>query len=200
MAPVSDHSPPAAIADRDNPPRSVLGTAWPLLALALILLMLVRACVPSAPPPSPPPVFDAAAATRQANAAALATLRALPAQPPLVAVLAALNRSVVNFASGSDAIPDDAIELLQQAAATIARLPAGTPIVVTGHTDNVGEPATNRQLALRRAEAVRAALIRYGAPVAALRARGMGDTQPVAGNDSEAGRFRNRRIEFSAAS
>lgn len=38
-----------AVADRTDPPRGPLNTAWPLAALALLLMMLVRACVPGAP-------------------------------------------------------------------------------------------------------------------------------------------------------
>jgi len=195
----SDHTGPAAILDRTDLPRSFLNTAWPLIALALLLLMLVRACVPAAPAVAPPPAFDAAAAVRQANAAALAALRALPAQPELPQALAALNSVVINFATGSDAVPDDVTGLLGRAAAAIAALPPSSRIVVTGHTDNIGGSAANQTLSLRRADAVRAALIAQGAPPEALSAEGVGDRRPLASNNSESGRFRNRRIEFSAA-
>jgi OOP family OmpA-OmpF porin len=55
-------------------------------------------------------------------------------------------------------------------------------------------------LSQARAEAVKAALIAAGAPAARLVARGYGDTQPRASNDSEHGRFQNRRIEYRVAS
>jgi hypothetical protein len=44
-----------AVVDRPHPPRSFLNTAWPLAALALLLLILLRACVPIAPVVVPPP-------------------------------------------------------------------------------------------------------------------------------------------------
>jgi outer membrane protein OmpA-like peptidoglycan-associated protein len=189
---------PTGVVDRSDPPRGLLNTAWPIAALALLLVMLVRACVPAAPVAANAP-FDPAAATRQANDAALAALRALSPEMPLAEVLAALNGAVINFAAGSDAVPPDAGELLRAAAAAIAALPPGTRVEIVGHTDNVGNPAANQLLSQRRAASVRAALVALGAPVEAIDAAGVGDRQPVASNDSEAGRFRNRRIEFRAA-
>jgi outer membrane protein OmpA-like peptidoglycan-associated protein len=190
------------VIDRVDPPRSFLGTAWPLVALALLLLMLMRACVPSAPVSAPvtaPVAFDSAAAARQANDAALESLRALPPEPTIEQALAALNGIVVNFASNSDAVPPEATELLKSAAIVIAGLPPETRILVTGHTDNVGDAAANLVLSRRRAQAVRAVLVGHGAPATVLSAHGLGDSRPVADNGSETGRFRNRRIEFSAA-
>ena len=69
-------------------------------------------------------------------------------------------------------------------------------ILVTGHTDNVGEPAYNRTLSLERAQAVVAYLIQQGFDPAKLTALGYGETQPRADNDTEEGRTQNRRIEF----
>lgn len=190
----------AEVLDRADLPRSALNTAWPLAALALLLLLLLRACVPAAPPPAPAtPAFDAAAAAAQANDEALAALHALPATPSPEEVVAALNGLVINFASGSHALPAEAQPLLAAAAEAIARLPSGTRIVITGHTDAVGDAAANLVLSRRRAQSVRAALVALGVPEAALSAQGMGDLKPVADNATEAGRFRNRRIEFAAA-
>lgn len=190
---------PAAsqIVDRADIRRGFLNTAWPLLALALIVLMLLRACAPAAPVTTASAPFDATEAARRANEEALAALRALPAPPAIAPTIAALNRAVINFASGSHDVPADAAEFLQQAARVIAALPDGARIAITGHTDNTGAANANLALSLRRAEAVRAALIARGAPAERLTAGGVGDARPVAGNDTEAGRFRNRRIEFS---
>jgi len=44
----------SAVIDRADPPRGFIDTAWPLAALALLLLMLVRACVPATPAASAP--------------------------------------------------------------------------------------------------------------------------------------------------
>jgi outer membrane protein OmpA-like peptidoglycan-associated protein len=69
---------------------------------------------------------------------------------------------------------------------------------IGGHTDNTGD--ADRQLALsqQRADAVRAYLIQQGVPEAMLVAKGYGDARPIASNDTEEGRFRNRRVEFTA--
>jgi outer membrane protein OmpA-like peptidoglycan-associated protein len=194
------HADGAAVTDRTDLPRGFLNAVWPLLALALMLLMLLRSCAPAATPAAPPAGFDAAAAASGANEAALAALAELPPQPQPEQALPALNAIVVNFASGSDLVPVEDMEALRAAAAVIAALPEGTRIVITGHTDNIGDAAANLVLSRRRAEAVRAVLDRHGAPAAAMATHGVGDSRPVADNRTEQGRFRNRRIEFAAAS
>ena len=66
-----------------------------------------------------------------------------------------------------------------------------------GHTDNQGGAAGNQKLSQSRAEAVRAFLIKQGVKAAMLTSKGYGETKAVASNDTEEGRFKNRRIEFS---
>lgn len=68
-------------------------------------------------------------------------------------------------------------------------------IRISGHTDNVGDPRRNQALSQARAEAVRAYLVSHGIDGGRIEAVGYGDTQPVAPNDTEAGRQQNRRIE-----
>ncbi|OYW85827.1 MAG: hypothetical protein B7Z22_07850, partial [Hyphomonas sp. 32-62-5] len=63
-------------------------------------------------------------------------------------------------------------------------------------TDDTGNPAFNDELSLRRAEAVRAAMIQRGVPPERLLAAGYGQSQPVGDNATEDGRARNRRIEI----
>jgi outer membrane protein OmpA-like peptidoglycan-associated protein len=69
-------------------------------------------------------------------------------------------------------------------------------IEVAGHTDSVGGADANYSLSERRAKTVRDYLVRFGVEPARLSVRGYGETQPVAGNDSEAGRAENRRVEL----
>jgi len=69
-------------------------------------------------------------------------------------------------------------------------------VEVAGHTDNVGTPAANLSLSQRRAQAVLTYLSGHGVPAQRLRARGYGETKPLAANDSEAHRAQNRRIEL----
>jgi len=187
----------AEILDRPDLPRSVLATAWPLAALALLLLLLLRACVATSTAGSAP--FDPAVATQQANDYALAALRGLPPQPDVDLAINALNAVVINFNSGSDVVPAEMGMLLDEAAKVIVALPEGTRILVTGHTDSLGNPTANLALSERRATSVCVALQARGAPAAALSAKGVGSSKPVADNSTDAGRFYNRRIEFSAA-
>jgi hypothetical protein len=82
----------------------------------------------------------------------------------------------------------------------IAKLLQGDPklkLYVVGHTDNQGALDLNMDLSRRRAEAVLAALtMKYAVPTARLRAYGSGPYAPVASNDSEDGRAKNRRVEL----
>ncbi|HMD77026.1 MAG: DUF4892 domain-containing protein [Terracidiphilus sp.] len=82
----------------------------------------------------------------------------------------------------------------------IAKLLQGHPqlkLYVVGHTDNQGALDMNMDLSRRRAEAVLAALTtKYAVPAARLKAFGCGPYSPVASNDSEDGRAKNRRVEL----
>jgi outer membrane protein OmpA-like peptidoglycan-associated protein len=70
-------------------------------------------------------------------------------------------------------------------------------LYVVGHTDNQGALDLNMDLARRRAEAVLAALsTKYAVPASRLKAFGAGPYLPVASNDSEDGRAKNRRVEL----
>jgi outer membrane protein OmpA-like peptidoglycan-associated protein len=68
-------------------------------------------------------------------------------------------------------------------------------ISVEGHTDAQGSDAYNQSLSERRAAAVRMQLISGGVPEARITSKGFGETQPVASNDTPAGRQQNRRVE-----
>lgn len=71
-------------------------------------------------------------------------------------------------------------------------------LTVTGHTDNQGGSDYNLALSRRRADAIVAALIRdYGVSANRLSALGMGASAPIAGNDTEEGRAKNRRVELT---
>ena len=70
-------------------------------------------------------------------------------------------------------------------------------IDIIGHTDSRGEPATNRELSIKRADAVKNYLLRKLPQFADLvAADGKGADLPIAGNDTEAGRAKNRRVEI----
>jgi outer membrane protein OmpA-like peptidoglycan-associated protein len=82
----------------------------------------------------------------------------------------------------------------------IAKLLQGDPklrLYVVGHTDNQGTLDMNMDLSRKRADAVLAALTtKYGVSASRLRSYGCGPYSPVASNDSEDGRAKNRRVEL----
>ena len=67
---------------------------------------------------------------------------------------------------------------------------------IVGHTDSTGDPALNKRLSLERASAVKAALMERGVADQRLDTAGLGETQPVASNDTQTGRALNRRVEL----
>jgi outer membrane protein OmpA-like peptidoglycan-associated protein len=73
-------------------------------------------------------------------------------------------------------------------------------IEVRGHTDSQGSDTYNLTLSQQRAEAVREYLIINNISPARVTAKGFGETQPIAPNDTEAGRAQNRRTEFRIVS
>ena len=70
-------------------------------------------------------------------------------------------------------------------------------VTVTGHTDNVGKPASNQALSQRRADNIKAMLVSKGIDGSRIRAIGRGDKEPIASNSTKDGRAKNRRIEIT---
>jgi outer membrane protein OmpA-like peptidoglycan-associated protein len=68
-------------------------------------------------------------------------------------------------------------------------------VEIDGNTDSTGSPAFNQQLSEARADAVRDALLAQGVDSSRIIARGLGQSMPVAGNDTAAGRQQNRRVD-----
>lgn len=74
---------------------------------------------------------------------------------------------------------------------------ADTDIVIYGYTDNTGKPEYNLKLSGERASAVRTYLVSKGISSSRFTTDGMGIADPIASNDTEAGRSENRRVEFA---
>jgi outer membrane protein OmpA-like peptidoglycan-associated protein/uncharacterized protein YidB (DUF937 family) len=142
----------------------------------------------------------AAAAVRAANDKALSVLGAIGTSGVSNgALVEAMNLAIINFPTGSAEIPAENIEIIRKSAEVILRAPAAPTIEIGGHTDNTGDVSRNIALSQARADAVRDVLVSAGVPAERLIARGYGDTRPKTTNDTEYGRFQNRRIEYSIA-
>jgi OmpA-OmpF porin, OOP family len=132
-------------------------------------------------------------ATKQANEEAL---KELGEADSVDEVVKALNVSIINFASGKSDIPADAKPILEKAAVVLKKQAAGTTVEIGGYTDNKGNPAANKTLSQSRADSVKKALVGLGVSDAMLKSVGYGDANPVGDNNTDDGRFKNRRIEY----
>ncbi len=103
--------------------------------------------------------------------------------------------SDILFESGSSALTETSIQNVEKIGKILAKY-SDDRIRVVGHTDSVGGKAYNEELSLRRADAVKRVLVGCGVQDKQITALGMGEAQPVATNDSAAGRKKNRRVEL----
>lgn len=102
----------------------------------------------------------------------------------------------IQFDSGSANIRAESDSTIDTAAELLIANPDGD-LVVEGHTDSKGSRAANQRLSDRRAEAVLDALVERGVNEDRLTSEGFGEDNPIADNETLAGRQENRRIEFS---
>lgn len=102
----------------------------------------------------------------------------------------------VNFETGSANLTADSRYELDNLVTGMNAYP-NMVIEVAGHTDNVGDPASNMTLSQARAASVVKYLTDRGISESRLQARGYGDTKPLAPNDSDENRAKNRRTEFT---
>ena len=107
-------------------------------------------------------------------------------------------KDIAYFETGKDTpifgeLNEDSWENLKN---VMARYPEIT-VTVTGHTDNVGKPASNQALSQRRADNIKAMLVSKGIDESRIRAIGRGDKEPIASNKTADGRAKNRRIEIT---
>lgn len=102
----------------------------------------------------------------------------------------------VNFGSGSAELSPESAAKLEEVFRTLRDNPE-IEVEISGYTDNRGKRSTNVRLSQARADAVKAYLVVRGVEPRRIRTVGQGPDMPVAPNTTEAGRARNRRIEFS---
>ncbi|MDT8851248.1 OmpA family protein [Pantoea dispersa] len=138
--------------------------------LRMPVLDAIRSYVPPPPPPKP--------------------------QPKPVPKIVRLD-SMSLFDSGKSTLKAGSTKMLVNSLVGIKAKP-GWLIVVSGHTDNTGNPQLNQTLSLKRAEAVRDWMRDTGdVPESCFAVQGYGESRPIATNDTPDGRALNRRVEIS---
>ncbi|MEP7125955.1 MAG: OmpA family protein [Byssovorax sp.] len=106
-----------------------------------------------------------------------------------------LSGSVLFTSGKADLLPAAQLKLNDVAKALIDQDPDST-MVVEGHTDSQGTPASNQDLSQRRAQAVRDYLVSRGIAADRVKAEGFGPSRPIGENTSAEGRANNRRVEI----
>ena len=104
----------------------------------------------------------------------------------------------IQFETGKATIKSSSNQILDQVVKIMKENPDFN-LDIAGHTDNVGQPDFNLDLSKRRAEAVKAYLVKKGVSEQRMTSAGYGDTRPIATNATAAGRTQNRRVEFTVA-
>lgn len=119
-----------------------------------------------------------------------------PANMDVVQMEEVEDRMVIHFPYKSSSKEDNAV--IDQYLANLARqlIASKEKVIITGHTDFVGEPAENYSFGLRRAYGIRDLLIKKGVPKSQIICKSFGDRKPIATNDTPYGRYLNRRAEI----
>lgn len=106
-----------------------------------------------------------------------------------------VNASSVIFDPGRVSLNVDARERLAKIAGIILAYP-NLKVRIEGYTDNHGDDAYNLAISQERAQAVEAYLVSHGLSPKMITAKGLGGMKPIASNENEVGRQRNRRVEI----
>ncbi|MEI4484965.1 OmpA family protein [Frigidibacter sp. MR17.14] len=101
----------------------------------------------------------------------------------------------VLFSVDSTTVSSGATQSLYELGASLNRYPNST-VQIIGHTDSTGSDAYNMDLSQRRASSVAAILVQSGVSAGRVTPIGRGESQPIASNESEAGRAQNRRVQI----
>lgn len=155
-----------------------------LLTLALVLG--ISACQTPTQPPG-------AVQTHGFNSKQVKALRDLGFVPDGQDWALSFSESKFLFDTGVDTLNQHGLEEMGNLARNLLKINI-EKVRVEGHTDNVGNPAFNQGLSLRRAENVARQMVRIGFKPTSVAAIGYGDSKPIFDNASAEGRAQNRRV------
>jgi len=122
--------------------------------------------------------------------------RPVPHPAPIIRAQLVL-RDAIHFDTNRDTIKQESFGVLDDVAHLVKVHPELVKIRIEGHTDAVGNARANLELSKRRAIAVRDYLIQHGVDAARLIAEGYGGDNPIADNETDDGRAKNRRVVFT---
>ena len=172
--------------------------ATPILpAGALALALAIGGCAAAPkPPPAPVPQLTSATISRYLDAqkleiAKISDAKVVRQEDRLLVILPSEHL----FESGLPRLSEDASQRLGALAQTLRRYPESN-VAVRGYTDSLGNTKANLRLSEERANNVSGYLSSAGVDPSRLKALGFGEQFPVASNDTDDGRQKNRRVEI----
>jgi len=101
----------------------------------------------------------------------------------------------INFDLGKSTIKSESQNIIDELYTMLKDNPT-LKITIEGHTDNIGNPASNKTLSEQRAASVKAALASKGIAPDRIKTTGYGQEKPIADNSTEEGKAKNRRVEI----
>jgi peptidoglycan-binding protein ArfA len=149
--------------------------AWP--NVKVINNIEVKAASPTAPPPAPPGPAPGPCASLQGD-------------------VSALLKTPINYDTDGFTLAASSQDLIRQIADKLKTC-TGAQAAVVGFTDSTGNDAINQPLSENRAKSVADALVSDGIAADHVTSRGAGSSNPIASNDTPAGRAQNRRVEIT---
>jgi outer membrane protein OmpA-like peptidoglycan-associated protein len=119
-----------------------------------------------------------------------------PAQPNVVVAGREIKlKKQVHFQTDSAEILPDSLGILEELAEVMTKHPDIKEVEVQGHTDNTGNEAYNLRLSQSRAQAVVDAIAKLGVDPSRMNAKGYGQSKPLAPNNTDANKAKNRRVQ-----
>jgi outer membrane protein OmpA-like peptidoglycan-associated protein len=106
--------------------------------------------------------------------------------------------SDISFATGRSDVNSSFAPVLSQFATSLNQNPV-TTVTIIGHTDNTGSDAVNNPLSIERANSTRNYLVSRGVNGQRIATDGRGEREPIADNNTNDGRAKNRRVEIYVA-